>query len=112
MTTLDPLFLFGSSSILQITRTTIKSWMGLKFCQIGPLAVMLADLELQEKISKTYNGRIVVTTTMTTVLSFLGGSSSFLHVIRTLIKALRMVLNFSQIPSPSIEVAALERLRN
>ena len=45
------------------------------------------------------------------VLSILDESSSFLQVIRTTITAL-MSLNFCQIPSPTIELAALERLKN
>ena len=34
--TLAPSFLIGSSSFLQVTRTTIKSWKRLKFDQIRP----------------------------------------------------------------------------
>ena len=45
------------------------------------------------------------------VLSFLIESYSFLQVTRTTIKAW-MSLNFHQIPSPSIDLAALERLKN
>ena len=33
--TLSPLFLIGSSSFLQVTRTTIKSGLSLKFSLIG-----------------------------------------------------------------------------
>ena len=47
----------------------------------------------------------------TLVLSFLNGSSSFLQVTRTTIKAL-ISLNFCQIPSPITELAALERSKN
>ena len=47
----------------------------------------------------------------TLVLSFLNVSSSFLQVTRTTIKA-RISLNFCQIPSPTTELAALERLKN
>ena len=47
----------------------------------------------------------------TLVLSFLNGSSSFLQVTRTTIKAC-MSLNFCQIPSPTTELAALEHLKN
>ena len=83
VTSLAPLFLIGSPSILQITRTTIKSQMGSKFCQIRPPAAELAALERQENFPKTNNGRNVVTTL---VHSFLDGSSSFLQVIRTPIK--------------------------
>ena len=44
----------------------------------------------------------------TLVLSTLNGSSSFLHTIRTTIKAW-MSLNFGKIPSLTLELAALER---
>ena len=37
--TVVPLFMIGSFSFLQVTRTTIKSWMSLKFGQIGPWTV-------------------------------------------------------------------------
>ena len=49
VTTLAPLFLIGSSSFLQVTRTAIKSWMGLKFGQIILGTVEFAALEHQEK---------------------------------------------------------------
>ena len=75
-TTLASLLLIGSSSILQITRTAIKSRMGSKFCQIIPPAAELPALERQEKFPKTYNGRNVVTTL---VPSFLDESSSLLQ---------------------------------
>ena len=47
----------------------------------------------------------------TQVLSILNGSSSFLHTIRTTIKA-RMSLNFVKIPSHILELAPLELLKN
>ena len=47
----------------------------------------------------------------TLVLSILNGSSSFLHTIRTTIKAW-MSLNLGKIPSLTSELAALERLKN
>ena len=50
-----------------------------------------------------FNGRNVVTTLM---LSILNGSSSFLHTIKTTIKAW-MILNFVKIPSPILELAPL-----
>ena len=49
--TLAPSFLIGSSSFLQVTRTTIKSWMSSKFGQIGPRTAELAALERLEKSS-------------------------------------------------------------
>ena len=47
----------------------------------------------------------------TLVLSILNGSSSFLHTIRTTIKAW-MNLNFGKIPSLTSELAALELQKN
>ena len=47
----------------------------------------------------------------TLVLSILNGSSSFLHTIRTTIKAY-MSLNFVKIPLPVLELAPLEHLKN
>ena len=47
----------------------------------------------------------------TLVLSILNGSSSFLHTIRTTIKAW-MSLNFDKIPSLTWEFAALEHQKN
>ena len=46
-----PLFLIGSSSFLQVTRTTIKAWMSLNFGGISPLTAELAALE---RLKKTY----------------------------------------------------------
>ena len=45
------------------------------------------------------------------VLSILNGSSSFLHTIRKTIKD-RMSLNSVKIPSPILELAPLEHLKN
>ena len=45
MTTLVPLFLDGSSSFLQVTRTTIKAWMSLNFCKIPSPTTELAALD-------------------------------------------------------------------
>ena len=47
----------------------------------------------------------------TLVLSILNGSFSFLHTIRTTIKAW-MSLNFSKISSLTLELAALEHQKN
>ena len=47
----------------------------------------------------------------TLVLSILNGSSSFLHTIRTTIKAL-ISLNFRKIPLLTSELAALEHQKN
>ena len=48
MTILVPSFLDGSSSFLQITRSTIKAWMGLNLGKIPSLTIELAALELQK----------------------------------------------------------------
>ena len=47
----------------------------------------------------------------TQALIFLNRNSSFLQVTRTTMFA-RMSLNFRQIPSPIMELAAIERLKN
>ena len=47
----------------------------------------------------------------TLVLSILNGSSSFLHTIRTTIKAW-MSMNLGKIPSLTLELAALERQKS
>ena len=49
MSTLAPLFLIGSSSFLQVTITTIKSRIGLKFSKIHPGTAELPALERPEK---------------------------------------------------------------
>ena len=79
MTTLVPSFFIGSSLFLQVTRTTINSWMGSKLGSIRRRTYDLAALESLEKSPKTYNGRNVVTTL---VPSFSYGSSSLLQVTR------------------------------
>ena len=48
MTTLVPSFLDGSSSFLQITRPTIKAWMGLNFGKIPSLTSELAALSVRK----------------------------------------------------------------
>ena len=45
MTTLVPSFSNGSSSFLQITRSTIKAWIGLNFDKIPSLTLELDALE-------------------------------------------------------------------
>ena len=47
--TLALLFLIGSSSFLQVTRATIKSWTSSKFDQIRPWTAELAALVRLEK---------------------------------------------------------------
>ena len=87
MTTLMLSILNVSSSFLQVTRSTIKAWMGLNFGKIPSLTSELAALE---RLKKKNN---VVTTLAP---SFLIGSSSFLQAPRTLIKS-RMGSKFGRI---------------
>ena len=108
MTTLAPSFLIGSSSYLQVMRTSITSRMSSKFGQIGSWTAELAALERLENSLLTYNGRNLVNTLAP---SFLNQSSSFLQVTRTCIKAW-MGSNFGQIPTPTPELSALARLKN
>ena len=49
VSTLAPLFLIGSSSYLQVTRTSITSRTSSKFGQIGPRTAEFAALEHLEK---------------------------------------------------------------
>ena len=53
VSTLSHSFLIGSSSFLQVTRTTIKAWMSSKFGRIPSLTSELAALERLKKT--TYN---------------------------------------------------------
>ena len=62
MNTLAPAFLIGSSSYLQVTRTSIISRTSSKFGQIRPRTGELATLERLEKSPKTYNVRNLVNT--------------------------------------------------
>ena len=49
MSTLELLFLIGSFSFLQVTRTTIKAWMSSNFGGIPPLTSELAALDQFKK---------------------------------------------------------------
>ena len=59
MTTLVSSFLIGSSLFLQVTRTTIKSRMGLKFSKIGLGTDELAALERLEKFHRLTMGEML-----------------------------------------------------
>ena len=108
VTTLGSSFLIGIFFILAGNKYTHKISDGLKFSQIRPWTVELATLEHLEKFPKTDNGRNVVTTLAP---SFLNGSSSFLQIRRTTIKAW-MSLIFVKIPSPIMVLAPLEHLKS
>ena len=60
VTTLASSYLIGSSSFLQLTRTTIKSWMGLKFGRIRSGIYELAALELLENLHRLTMGDLLV----------------------------------------------------
>ena len=70
--------------ILACNKDSYKSLDVFEICKIGPGFTELAALERLNKSPLTYNGRNVVSTL---VLSFFNGSSSFLQVTRTAIKA-------------------------
>ena len=57
---LAPLFLIGSSSYLEITRTFIISQMSSNFSQILPRAAELAALERLKKSHRLIMGKILV----------------------------------------------------
>ena len=84
MSTLAPSFLIGSSSYLQVTRTSIRSRTSSKFGQIGPRTAELAALERLEKSPYTYNGENDVIT-FSPLFSI--GFFSYLQVMRTCIRA-------------------------
>ena len=93
-------FLIGSSSLLQVTRATIKAWISSNFGRIPPLTSELAALERLKKT--TYN--------LVSTLAFLIGSSSFLQVWRTTTIS-RTSSKFGRIRPQTVELAALERLK-
>ena len=103
MNTLAPLVLIGSSSILQVTRPTIKSRVSSKLGQIGPWT---AELAARYRLHRPTNGAMLVP-------SFLIGTFSFLLETRTYIyiKAW-MSLNFNQIRPLTTDLPDLERLKN
>ena len=84
VTGLASTFLIGSFLFFHLTGTLIKAWMSLKVCRIPPRTYELPALEHLKKSPYTNNGRSVVTTL---VLSILNGSSLFLQIRKTTIKA-------------------------
>ena len=88
-------------------RTIIISGTSSNFGQIQPRTAELAALERLKKFLYIYKGETLVSILAPT---FLIGSSSFLQVTRTTIKAL-MSSNFGRIPKLTLELAALERLK-
>ena len=106
--TFSRLFLIGSFLYLQVMMTYIRACMSSKFGQIRPQTTELAALERWKKFPYTYNGENYV---ITFSRLFLIGSFSYLQVRRTCIKAW-MSLNLGQIPPLTMELAALEGLKN
>ena len=90
MITLVPSFLNVSSSFLQVTRTAMKAWMTLNFCQIQQRTTAAIDPALS---------RLLL------ILSFLN-----LRIGRKCIISW-MSSNFGQIGPQTTELAALERLK-
>ena len=84
MSSLAPSFLIGSSSYMQVTRTTIISRTSSNLGQILPRTAELAALERLEKSPYTYNGENDV---LTFSPLFLIGFFSYLQVMRTCIRA-------------------------
>ena len=60
MTTLVPSFSNGSSSFLQVKRTTIKARMGLNICQIQQLTTELAALECLKINVSTFSRLLLI----------------------------------------------------
>ena len=80
-----PSVLIGSSSFLQLTRKQYnnnnKAWMSSNLCQVRPRT---AELAANERLIKSY--RLTMGEILCPCLHF-SGSSSFLQVTRTTIKA-------------------------
>ena len=100
--TLTHSFVIGLSSFLQIKRTAIKSWMGMKFGKIESGCGALATLERLENVHRLIMGKCCE------------HSSAFIFYWIVIILALTratikawMSLKFCQIPSPPTELAAL-----
>ena len=88
--------------------TYIRACMSSKFGWIRPRTTELTALERRKKFPLTYNGENYV---ITFSRLFLIESFPYLQVMRTCIKAW-MNLNLGQIPLLTMELAALERLKN
>ena len=108
VSTLAPSFLSGSSSYLQVARTTIIYPEEFEFQPDSTKFCEVSSLEGLKKFPKIYNGQNLVSTLAP---SFLIGCSSFLQVTRTTIKAW-MSSNLGRIPPLTSELVALECLKN
>ena len=103
MATLAPLFLFGSSLFLEVTRTSITSRMSSNFDLIRPLTAELSALECLK------NQYFCVVATLAP--SILIECSSYLEVTRINITS-QMRLNFNQIRPLTADLSALECVKS
>ena len=71
VSTLVGSFFIGSSSYLQVKRTTIISWMSSNNGQIQQRTVELAALEGLKNLPKTYNGRNIVSNLISFVFDWI-----------------------------------------
>ena len=100
--------LIGSSSNLQVTRTSIKSQTSSILGQIGPFTLKLLALERQKIFPKPYNGENIGRMIATSLLI---GSSSILQVTSTAIKSW-MSSNSGLVRLSTSELLALERQKS
>ena len=103
MTALASTFLIGSSLFFHQTRTLIKDWMSMKFCRIRPRTYELGALEHLEKSPWTNNGRNVVTTLVLSIFILADKKDNY--------KSLNEFESV-KIPSPIMELALLDHLKN
>ena len=108
MTTLAPSLLIGPSLYFRVARITIKSRMGSKFGKIRPGTEELAALK---RLKNPHSLIMEEMLRPLKCLHILNGSSSFLLVTRTIIKAWTS-LNFDKIPLLAWDLAALEHLKD
>ena len=101
--TLAPSFMIGSSSFLQVRRTTIKSWTSLN----GPIRPRIAELAALKSEKITIDLKCEECQHSSAGIFFIG----FLRSCGSTIKAW-MSLNFCEIPPLTAELAALECLKN
>ena len=100
VSTFSRLFFIGSFSYLQVMITYMRAWMSLKFGQIQPLVSMVTDGVMTEKNDVSTFSRL-----------FFIHSFSYLQVMMTCIRA-GTSSKFSQIRPLTVELAAVERLKN
>ena len=98
-------FLIGSSLFLQVTRTALNSWMGLKFSKIGPGSVELAGLNVWENSDLKKKTRCDHSSAFNFEwIFFIQEHPFFKYNNKTWV-----ALSFSQVPLPTKKLAALKR---